>query len=111
MSCSYFCVLNVSNLFLSVENAFFLSVLVESVFLILFVDGLCGVGNKKSQIMLNRLKRDGLDGVPGRKLFCKRVRGCSPIKVRFGNNFVDILTPLRMIVLRIKGTVRLLLLR
>lgn len=109
--CSYFCVLKIENLFQSVENVFFFSVFVEGVFFILFVGGLCGMVNKKSEIMLNRLKCGSLDRVPDRMVFRKRVGGCSPIKVKLGSNFVDILTPLRMIVLCIKGTVRLLLLR
>lgn len=97
--CSYFCVSKVTNLFRTVENVFFTCVLVETVFFILFVVGLCGMLNKKSEITLSKLKRGSVDIVLGRRLFCKRIRGCSPTKVRFGSNFVDMLTPLRMIVL------------
>ncbi|OXA43326.1 hypothetical protein Fcan01_22026 [Folsomia candida] len=60
--------------------------------------------NKTSEIILNQLKYASLGRVLDRKLFLKRVRGCSAVKVRFGSNFVDVLTPLKMIVLCIKGT-------
>lgn len=101
---------NVTKLFQSVENVFFLLVLVESVFFILVVGGLCGILNKKSEILLKQLKCGSFGRVMDGKMLRKRVQGCSPIKVRFGSNFVDILTPFRMIVFGIRGTVRLLLL-
>lgn len=94
----------------SVENVFFLLFRIGRLFFILCVGGLCENLNKKSEIMLNQLKCGSLDRVVDRKVLLKRVRGCFPIKLRFGSNFVGILTPLR-IVFGIKGTVRLLLLR
>lgn len=109
--CSYFCVLHSESMLHHVENLVFPCALVETVFFILFVVGLCGMLNKKSEITLNQLKFGSLDRVLDRKLFCKRVRACPQIKVRFGSNFVDVQTPLRMMVLCIKGTVRLLLLK
>lgn len=109
--CSYFCVAYATNLFEKLENLYFFSCLVQSGFFFLIVGGLCGMLNKKSEVLLNQLKVGGLDISCDRKLFFKRARGCSPIKLRFGSNFVDVLTPLRFIVLCIKGTVRLLLLR
>ncbi|XP_035707674.1 uncharacterized protein LOC118435560 [Folsomia candida] len=111
VTCSYFCVPHVQNLFKNVDNFVFVCVLVETVLFILLVVGLCGMLNKKSEIMLNKLRFNILGKVLDRELVCKRVRGCSPFKIRFGSNFVDVLTPLRMMVLCIRGTVRLLLLQ
>lgn len=108
---SYFCASNAIMLLLKAENFIFPCALVDSTFLILFLAGLCGMLNKKSVFLLNRLKVESLNKVLDRKLFCKRVRGCSSMKVRFGSNFVDVLTPLRMMVLCIKGMARLLLLQ
>ena len=109
ITCSYFCVSYATHLFDKLENFFFVSCLVQSGFFFLVVGGFCGMLNKKSKILLSQLKFGSVWGE--RKLFYKRVKGCSPIKVKFGSNFVDVLTPLRMMVFCIKGTLRLLLLR
>lgn len=108
---SYFCVSHATNLLRNVKNLVFPCIFVESMFCVLFSAGMCGMLNQKSKIMLNQLKFNSLTKVLDRKLLYKRVCGYSQIKIKFGSNFVDILTPLKMMVLCIQSLVRLLLLR
>lgn len=96
------------HMFENFGNLVFLVSFAESVMVILFVGTLCGKVNKKSKMFLGQLQRRGFMRMEN-PVFFKTVRACSPIKVRFGNNFIEILTPFVMMNLCIKWTVKFLL--
>lgn len=105
---AFFCITQGSASF---GHFIFLVLTVESTVVILLFGTLCGVLNKRSKMLLETLSRCHMDGKLTTKLFVKMVKGTPPMKIRFGNCFIDILTPFVMVSFCIKNTVRLLLLQ
>lgn len=70
---------------------------------------LAGVVNETSMKLCGRLRRVQLGGMVENKQFHKRLAACGVLKIRFGDNFVTILTPLVTLGVCVKWTIKLLL--
>lgn len=82
----------------------------ETFWFMMFLGTLSGWVNKKSIILVSRLKTCSVGQNFARELFLKEAKACGPMKIWFANNFMSISTPLVMASVCIKLTVRLLLL-
>lgn len=87
----------------------FLVLSVESFFGIFTIALLAGLVNEESKKLWGKLKRVELAGRVEDKQFHKRLAACGEVRIKFGDNFVTILTPLVMLGVCIKWTVKLLL--
>jgi len=76
---------------------------------ILALGSVAGRLNKGSKLFLTTLNQALRRNGSRKPQMVSRWKSCKPIKVRFANNFVEISTPLTMLSLCLKVTVRLLL--
>lgn len=105
---TFLCVSVGSRLFSEIGNWMFVIVFFNSLVVILIFGYLSGVVNQKSKMGINLLKRQRQVNLD-RKIFRREIASCAPIKIRFGNNYVDRKTPLVMMTFCIKMATKLLL--
>lgn len=105
---TFLCILNSVKLFSTLEHNFFLLVSLQSWLIILSLGTLGGMVNKKSAKLVEKLSCCQIGTVKGMAAFRKKVMSLSTIEIKFGSNFLGILTPLVLTSFCVKWTTRLL---
>ncbi|OXA46153.1 hypothetical protein Fcan01_19066 [Folsomia candida] len=96
-------------LFQNFGHFYFLLISLETYLGSLCLGTLSGKVNRVSiQFVQNLAKRSGIAGY---LVLRKKIKACAPIRIRFGSNYFTILTPLVIIGICIKWTVKFLLVK
>ncbi|OXA49634.1 hypothetical protein Fcan01_15555 [Folsomia candida] len=108
---SYLCVKLNSQLFSNVRNILFPLLALETFLLIMGLGTTAGLTNKTSMRIVRKMKVAFLKDNMGNTGYVRgMINSCSPMRIRFGSNFIEMSTPLVITSFCVKFLVRLLLL-